>query len=290
MGAETKIQWAHHTFNIVWGCTKVSEGCANCYAEMFAVRIGMEWGPKAMRRTFGEKYWAEPLKWNAAALRDGVRRRVFCSSMADVFEDNPAVAAERKKLWPLIEATPQLDWLLLTKRPENVLPMMGPRYYQLARTRGVPDNIWLGFTAENQKRFEERWDTAEYAVRMLGISKLFISAEPLLERLDLERAFHAGGGEDEPETRTLDWIIVGGESGAGARPFLLNAAAGILEQCRPWEVPVFIKQLGAKPWIQWSGSGEGIQEKRIVLKAPKGGDIDEWPVPYRVRELPEGCT
>ena len=130
---QTPIEWTHRrlpdgtslpgfTFNIVWGCQKVSEGCHHCYADAFARRTGRSlWGPSAPRRTFGESYWKQPLSWQATAERLGHRLNVFCSSMADVFEDHPTVATEREKLWPLIAATPMLNWLLLTKRPQNIL-------------------------------------------------------------------------------------------------------------------------------------------------------------------------
>jgi protein gp37 len=122
MGEKTEISWADDTFNPWWGCTHASPGCDNCYAETFAHRIGLQvWGnPKTTsRRTFGEAHWRAPLAWEHKALQAGTRRRVFCSSMADVFEQHAQIEMERQKLWPLIEQTPHLDWLLLTKRPQN---------------------------------------------------------------------------------------------------------------------------------------------------------------------------
>lgn len=123
MGKNSRIEWTDHTFNPWWGCTKVSEACKNCYAEAWSKRVGQQvWGPQAERRFFGERHWLEPLKWNADAAAHGKRLRVFCASMADVFEDRRSLDPWRSKLWELIEATPQLDWLLLTKRPEHVQP------------------------------------------------------------------------------------------------------------------------------------------------------------------------
>jgi len=122
----TEIAWTHSTWNPWWGCTKVSPGCKRCYAETFAKRVGFKvWGQDGERRAFGNKHWAEPLRWNAEAEKAGERRRVFCASMADVFEDHSVAIAERPRLWSLIERTPMLDWLLLTKRPENV-DLLGP--------------------------------------------------------------------------------------------------------------------------------------------------------------------
>ncbi|HEY2512934.1 MAG TPA: DUF5131 family protein, partial [Polyangiaceae bacterium] len=118
MVANSKIQWTDHTFNPWWGCQRVSPGCEHCYAEAFAKRTGHGvWGPTAQRRFFGEAHWKEPLKWNEAAKRSGQRARVFCASMADVFEDRWELEPHRARLAGLIRVTPHLDWLLLTKRP-----------------------------------------------------------------------------------------------------------------------------------------------------------------------------
>src|SRR5688572_21886599 len=117
MGESTTITWTHHSWNPWWGCVKVSEGCKNCYAESFSKRACHDiWGPGSQRRFFGDKHWAEPIKWDRAAEKAGERRRVFCASMADVFEDRPDLVEPRRRLFELIRATPNLDWLLLTKR------------------------------------------------------------------------------------------------------------------------------------------------------------------------------
>src|SRR5438874_5572127 len=116
MSANSAIEWTDHTFNPWWGCVKVSPGCANCYAEALSTRYGYKvWGPPAnsTRRTFGQAHWDEPAQWNAAAEREQQRKRVFCASMADVFELHPAVDIARQRLWSVIEETPWLDWLLL---------------------------------------------------------------------------------------------------------------------------------------------------------------------------------
>src|SRR5215831_14997448 len=114
MAENSKIEWTDHTFNPWWGCTKVSPACEHCYAEAWAKRVGQQvWGPKSLRRTFGDKHWHEPVKWNRDAEKSDVRRRVFCASMADVFEKRKDLDAQRIRLWGLIESTPALDWLLL---------------------------------------------------------------------------------------------------------------------------------------------------------------------------------
>jgi len=121
MAKDSAIEWTHHTFNPWWGCTKVSPGCKYCYAETWAKRVGQDiWGSRAPRRDLSEAYWRQPLAWNAEALSTGTRARVFCASMADVFEDRRDLDGKRERLWALIEATPKLDWLLLTKRPEAI--------------------------------------------------------------------------------------------------------------------------------------------------------------------------
>src|SRR5688500_18924379 len=121
MGKNSKIEWTNHTFNPWWGCTRVSAACKHCYAEAWAKRVGKKvWGPKAPRRFFGDAHWAGPLKWNREAEEGGIRARVFCASMADVFEARKDLQEPRAQLWKLIEKTPHLDWLLLTKRPHKI--------------------------------------------------------------------------------------------------------------------------------------------------------------------------
>src|ERR1035441_10524114 len=111
MGKDSSIEWTDHTFNPWWGCAKISPGCENCYAEAWAKRVGEKiWGPKQSRRLFGEKHWSEPLKWNVDAESEQRRKRVFCSSMADVFEARKDLDPWRERLWTLIGDTPWLDW------------------------------------------------------------------------------------------------------------------------------------------------------------------------------------
>ena len=232
MGKNSKIEWTHHTFNPWWGCVKVSEACKFCYAESWARRVGKNvWGAAADRRFFGEAHWTEPLKWDREAAGEGVRRRVFCASMADVFERRAELNIWRAKLWDLIEATPNLDWLLLTKRPQSVSAMTpwGENW---------PLNVWLGTTVENQRRANERLSIlAEIPARVR-----FISAEPLLGPLDL-RPWMKG---------TIGWVITGGESGAKARPSSPAWFRDLLRQCVRAEVPFHFKQ-----WGDWA-PGEGL--------------------------------
>jgi len=273
MGEKTAIQWTDHTFNIAWGCTRMSPACEHCYAETWAKRYGVGWGPKAERRTFGEKHWREPLKWNAKAEREGVRRRVFCSSMADVFEDHPTIEQERAKLWPLIKATPWLDWQLLTKRADRILSCLPADF-----SRATYPNVWLGFTAENQEWFDKR---TRAILNQPGLWNLpvvwFVSCEPLLGEIDLELA-----------ASWLSQIIVGGESGHGARPFDLRWARSIVAQCKAQDVACFVKQLGANP-IEMIPPASSFKTELVFkyrYEDRKGGDWSEWPLDLRVCQMP----
>lgn len=279
MGEATAIEWCDHTFNPWWGCQRVSPGCEHCYAETFSKRVGLKvWGPQSERRFFGEKHWSEPLKWDRAAERDGVRRRVFCASMADVFEDLPILDDWRAKLWRLIEQTPHLDWLLLTKRPESMQRLAPFRW-----AKGWPKNVWAGTTAEDQKRAEERLVELEQVPAAIR----FVSNEPGLSLVVLARWLFSG---------RIQWVIVGGESGAGARPFDISWARSALAECREAGVACFVKQLGAVPHDSsrslvggWA-PGDPEPETRIRLKSRKGDDMAEWPADLRVREFPRGAA
>lgn len=296
MGAETSIAWTDHTFNPWWGCVKVSPGCAHCYADTFAKRVGQKvWGADAPRRFFGDKHWNEPLKWDASAKAAGVRRRVFCASMADVFEDRDDLVEPRARLFSLIQETQALDWQLLTKRPENIDRLLTS--WTLEHIEGPLTNVWLGTTVEDQARADERIPhllAVPAAVR-------FLSVEPLLGPVDLLpyiAAYDAnanGAGEPgayyplPPSARGIDWVIVGGESGPGARQCDPAWIAGIVDQCREAGVPVFVKQLGAKV-LNGSHSIEGGRSSWTAdfpkPRDPKGGDPAEWPADLRVREFP----
>lgn len=271
---ETKIQWADFTFNPWWGCTKVSPACDHCYAEALSKRVGgspwgkgKHWGPGSLRTVASEKIWREPLRWNKAAMYDGVRRRVFCASMADVFEDRDDLLPVRARLYDLVDATPCLDWLLLTKRPQNA----GRLWLLAARQAGTPGtlldgsfwqpNVWLGTTIEDNRRKAERLPyllAAPAAVR-------FVSYEPALEFVD----FTDSG---------IDWLIIGGESGAGARPFDLKWAMRNLTG----QVPaVFVKQLGARPVYA------GATLPASMNLGGKNDDPESWPYDeLRVQEFP----
>lgn len=253
MGANSEIAWTDHTFNPWWGCVRVSPGCQHCYAETFAKRTGNAvWGVDAPRRVFGDKHWAEPLKWNAAAARAGKSARVFCASMADVFENRRDLDVWRERLWNLIDATPSLDWLLLTKRPQNIRNLVPSDWLRDPR-----DNVWLGTTAEDQQRADERIP----ALLDVPASVRFVSAEPLIAPVTLGVELRMG----------LDWLIVGGESGPGARAMDYQWATRLRDECEEAGIWFFYKQGGAAHKCEHDA---------------KGGCLACAPVDLRVREFP----
>lgn len=276
MADKTSIEWCDSTLNPWVGCTKVSAACDHCYAEGWAKRSGMvEWGNAPRRRT---KTWNNPLKWqrdaDAFEAEHGRRRRVFCASLADVF-DNQVPPEWRADLWDLIRQCDRLDWLLLTKRPQNIRKMLPPDWGD-----GWA-HVWLGTTAEDQTEAVRRIPhllAAPAAIR-------FLSAEPLLGPIDF-RPFGLGvhhHPDNDPSDHAvqavvraarrlvggpqLDWIIVGGESGPQHRPMQPEWARSIRDQCEAAGVPFFMKQLS------------GRNQKQI-------GDINQFPADLRIREWP----
>jgi protein gp37 len=281
MGETTKIQWCHHTFNPWWGCEKVSAGCAHCYAEAWAKRTGHDvFGEGKAPRLFGWKHWAEPLLWNAKAAKAGQRRRVFCGSMCDVFQERIGIddlTPDRTKLFELIGQTPALDWLLLTKRPENMI-----RLAPTAWTGGWPENVWALATVENQEVVAPRLDALlKVPARIRGLSM-----EPLLGSVDLGMRNWADMPRDDCR---IDWIIVGGESGPKARICDVDAIRLVVEDCRLAGVPCFVKQLGSNPFLYDPEVGElvYIGPGSGGIKHPKGADPSEWPEDLRVQEFPK---
>lgn len=259
MGENSKIGWTDHTFNPWRGCTKVSAGCLNCYAEEQQTRYqGAKWGPGEVRIIAAESTWKNPVKWNKEAAAAGVRARVFCASLADVFEDREDLVAPRNRLFDLVEATPALDWLLLTKRPEN-MARLAPRW-----AYGWPANAWAMTTVEDQAAAGKRipW-LMEVPALVRGIS-----VEPMLGPMDLTNldlteahmALNLHGirvvlncltgqvkGPDDMLPGAINWVICGGESGAEHRAFDLGWARDLRDQCAAAGVAFFMKQLGGHP-------------------------------------------
>lgn len=281
MGAETGIAWTDSTFNPWIGCTKVSDGCKHCYAEAQDHRWGHDrWGPGKLRTVTSPRNWLQPLAWNAAAKKSGVRHRVFCSSLADVF-DLEAPDGAREWLWELIASTPMLDWQLLTKRPENIMVMI-PQQWRTTE----PENVWYGTTVENQEQAEKRIPE----LLRVPAAVRFLSCEPLLGPVVLgDHMLYTPGCHG----RRIDWLIVGGESGPCARTFCIEWARSLLAECKAAEVPCFMKQMGANP--SWNGIGlsplalvedNGLGRFRVRLEDSHGGNEAEWPLDMRVQEFP----
>jgi protein gp37 len=279
VGANSKIEWTDHTFNPWRGCTKVSPGCANCYADTQSKRnpklLGV-WGPNGTRVVAADAKWREPLAWDKAAAEAGRRHRVFCASLADVFEDwrgplhdvkgerlfsyvdvnasaidgsvGATLDTARAKLFQLIRRTPSLDWLVLTKRPENVLHHLRAaahwvdgegedcRWLDAWHHGDAPANVRLGTSVEDRKHGLPRVDV----LRKIPAQIRFLSVEPLLEDLG------------EIDLTGIHWVIVGGESGPGARPMHPDWVRSIRDQCLAQGVAFFFKQ-----WGCWRPDGQG---------------------------------
>lgn len=241
MGENSKIAWCDHSFNSWIGCTKVSPACLNCYAEAYGRRFGVEWGPGKPRKRTSEANWKKPLAWDRKAAKLGIRYRVFCASLADVFD--PEVPGEwRYDLFALTVQTPNLDWLLLTKRAKEM------RAYMMALTscaggKTLP-NVWLGVTAENQ----EQADIRIPSLLATPAAKRFVSIEPMLGPVDLPEKWL---GPHSPEYHekwgrcncpSLDWVICGSESGPKRRHFDVDWPRSLRDQCQAAGVAFFFKQ------------------------------------------------
>lgn len=241
MGENTKIEWATHTFNPWIGCTKVSPGCANCYAEtLMDARYGrVKWGKGQPRSRTGKANWRKPVLWNKAAAGAAVRPRVFCASLSDWLDEEVQIEW-LLDLLRLIRRTPALDWLLLSKRPERFharlaavmdgfssncctledaqdavwIRNMMEGWESVRYCDAGQENYWIGTSAEDQTR----WDERMAALMKIPARVRFVSAEPLI------------GGVHMGELRP-DWLIVGGESGPGARPMEREWVEHLRDQC-----------------------------------------------------------
>lgn len=240
MGENSDIAWCSHTFNPWMGCAYASPGCAHCYARQFAeVRYGwVRFGGHGTRKRTSDANWRQPLAWNRKAEREGQRQKVFCASLADVFEDRAELVPWREDVFRLMAQTPNLDWLLLTKRPQNIKRMM-PK-------DGLPPNVWLGTTVEIQQVARRRIT----ALKAIPSAVHFLSCEPLL------------GPLPDLDLDGIGWVIVGGESGPGARPLNLDWVRDLRDQCQRSKAafsfkqlsgfhPEKIPQLDGQVWAKW---------------------------------------
>lgn len=341
MAENSKIEWTHHTFNPWIGCQKVGPGCDHCYAEaMMDTRLGrVQWGPHAARSRTSPSYWRKPMVWDAAAKSAGQRHRVFCASLADVFDNHASILPEwRDDLWALIAATPHLDWMLLTKRPGNIANML-PVPFDFEKQY---PNVWLGCTVVNQAEADR--DIPKLLAVPAAVR--FLSMEPLLGPVDLRRwtasanvtckackhffwlhdadpCDHAESGawtlacpncgdcrckpawtpadarhlQMEPPadwldrsvgrfdrvhptialSSMIDLVIVGGESGPGARPMHPDWARSLRDQCVAAGVPFFFKQWGE--WVPLCALGETAADALYRVQSPEAA----------AREAPRKC-
>ncbi len=243
----TKIEWCDDVLNIVTGCSPISSGCTNCYARRMANRLKGRFGYPAddpFKVTFHPDRLDQPLKWKKP-------KRIFIDSMGDLF--HPDV----KKGWlfhifDMIDRCPQHTFILLTKRPENIIPMLYQGYPAYFGKSDYMKNVWLGVSVENQ-----RHDDRILALKEIPAAVRFVSLEPLIGPFDFL----------PPWLRFLDWCVLGGETGPGARPMKISWVSDINRQCRDAGVPIFIKQL------------------HINGKISK--DMNEWPEYLRRREFPK---
>lgn len=257
MAEATKIEWTDRTFNPWTGCTKISPGCDHCYAEGWSKRSGhVKWGNNPRKRTT-EAYWKAPHAWQAQAERffaeNERRQRVFCASLADVF-DNKVDPQWRADLFAVIRATPDLDWQLLTKRPQNIAKMLPDDWGDAGY-----DNVWLGFTAEDQTRFDQR----KAFIDLIPARVWFVSYEPAIGALRI--------ADNDPKP---DWMIIGGESGPGARPMKEEWVLAALRDCDQYSIAAFFKQWGQYENNPLTGSPDLSKSERLE-KDPygKGGGL-----------------
>jgi protein gp37 len=276
MGA-TGIEWTRgpngepgFTFNPWIGCTKVSAACDNCYAEVCALKMGVTWGPHGVRKPVSESAWAAVEALNRRAARLGCRFRVFCASMADVLDNHPSIPQSvRDRLYALIEATPHLDWMLLTKRPQNAKKLLPYSWFMRG---GWPKNAWFGFTAEDGVEFRRRWAHA----KQVPAPVLFVSAEPLFESYELPG-----------DARQIGLFIVGGESGkiSNCRPTPQGAFEHMRMQCSAMGIPFFMKQLDQVSYRGLCIQGWLPGEPQTRRK-PRYKHFDSFPDSLRVRDQP----
>ncbi|HEX7861821.1 MAG TPA: phage Gp37/Gp68 family protein [Verrucomicrobiae bacterium] len=316
----SRIEWTDHTWNGWRGCTKVSPGCAHCYAEALSLRTGHSAYKKGIpRERLSEANWRKPIQWNSVAedfaectgcggrgfqstwIEDirkthptalsccpeikliPARQRVFCSSLSDWLDREVPIEWLADKL-RLIEATPNLDYLLLTKRPENFFERVGECAEKWAVSceiavwwaqRGVPpSNVWVGTTIENNELLRRHYDLMK-----IPASVHFWSCEPLLSSLpDASLVWSTPLGAP-------NWVICGGESGPKARPMHPDWARSLRDQCNDAGIPFFFKQWGE--WIPWEWDEQRFND---VIYSQHGKELWHDEAPRDLLNLPKGWS
>lgn len=288
MAETTAIEWCDSTFNPWIGCTRVSPACDDCYAARStpARTLGIAWGPGQPRRRTSGNTWAMPKRWQRQAAKffaeHGRRRRVFCASLADVF-DNEVPGLWRQHLMSLVADTPDLDWLFLTKRIGNAARMLSDASMHDGRLLTAddqyrpPENLWIGATVVSQGEVDR--DVSKLLAVPAHVR--FLSIEPMLgpvslrwlaawpDRADGRHAEHPSGNTDHLDgLRRLDWVICGGESGPQARPISPDWARSLRDQCAAAGVPFLFKQWGE--WLPMLGQAEGVTVRPEKATTPDG--------------------
>ncbi len=280
MAEDTAIEWCDHTFNPWVGCTEVSPACDHCYARTWAGRAGRPTLWQGERALTSAVNWRGPVNWNRKAEIEGVRYRVFCASLADVF-DASVDQSWRQRLWDLIKATPHLDWLLLTKRIGNAKRMLPAPYW-------VSDwpNVWIGATVVNQAEADR--DIPKLLA--LKAARRFLSIEPMLGEISLLDPFGMKwdatincftstrariNGRAVDGVSGIDWVICGGESGGKARPLEESWADNLRIECQAAGAAFFMKQGSAANWPEY----KNFDAFPAQLK------VRQWPSSYRRQEL-----
>lgn len=263
--SETKIEWCDYTLNLWTGCTKVDIDCKNCYAEKWANRSGHSvWGPNGKRTEV--KSWKAKLDEIIKASQKSERRlRVFCQSLSDTFELGDSMGGYTSENWKLVSGLQselfrivrfykEIDFLILTKRPENIVDIWVNHSYGNDSVAPLPENVWLGISAGNQKTLEKRLHDFR-GIPFEGVK--FISLEPLIGHVNLDIV---------DSTSFIDWLILGGESGAYYREMPYKTAQMVIQQCKEKHISVFVKQDSAfKPAQQ----GRFTNEEWAIKEFPK---------------------
>lgn len=264
--AKTKISWCDYTFNPWIGCAKVAPECKFCYAEQLMDKQykKAEWGLDGTRNRTSVNYWRDPYKWNKFHAMTGTVGRVFCASLADVFEYREDLDPIREDLWKIIEETPFLDWLLLTKRPANIFSMIPEKWMD----EGAPQNIWFGASMGTQDAWNRFAPLMVHTKQRLKAKCVWASMEPLLEPVKI------GPG--------MDWVVIGGESGnhKDIRRTDPEWIWSLIDDCHLHKSTIFVKQLGKKLAAQYGIKG-------------KSEDWDKWPACFanmKIREWPFPAT
>lgn len=223
------VNWTHHSLGFWIGCQHASDGCLNCYAEQKEDHRfhRVKWGPGQPRRRTRPETWQQAFKWNSEAIEQNMRYRVFANPESDTF-DNAVDPRWRSDAWAVIRHCQNLDWLILTKRPQNIRKMLPPDWGD----HGWP-NVWLGTTTENMVEARRRIPI----LARVPARHHFLSAEPLLEPVNLQPWLRDG---------VIDWVICGGESGNKYRPMEADWARYLRDQCAHFRTAFFMKQMAAR--------------------------------------------